>query len=206
MRERLGGTVAGFERRHVGKYFRLDRAMLAFRFERGEPFGREPRERFPCGRGALARERTDIPAELACCREDVDRRSTPNGVDGHCRVRRRESTGMRAARRTGERVPDAIEMLDELGGEHDGAGTQMHEARMRFDPGDAGQRGANALVLRRHAHARGFADDDRSRFLYPLAGGRDHARRAEAADLFVVGEHQVHRSRQSRARERWDAG
>jgi hypothetical protein len=190
--EGFGGAVAlGHERGHVGAH--LDRHAAI-----GEPRLQRPIHRLGLGeegcddllRRPRAR-RADVEHELAFAGDDVVGRAATHHADGECRTLRRERR-----RRIGLVLKPGrkrIQRAHQRHRLHHRRHAQVRLAGMAFAAGDGDLEGGDALVAVHGLHVGGLAHNHHRRRRQLAADDVDHEGRAQAADLFVVREGQVHR-------------
>ena len=149
--------------------------------------------RVVAGQGAIA------PVEGALARQDVaggaavDHADIDGGVAGHG-----VEVGALALRQLDLQL---VQPVDEVAGEVDGADAEVGHRGMRLEAGEGGDDAAAGVLRVDHAHHGGLADDHRARPRHVADQPLDQRMRAEAADLLVVGEGEVHRHLQPRALE-----
>ena len=93
----------------------------------------------------------------------------------------------------GQLVLQLVQPMDEVAGEVDGAHAKMGHRRMGLDAGEGGDDAAARVLRVDHAHHGGLAHDHRLRPRHGADQPFGQRMRAQAADLLVVAEGEMHR-------------
>ena len=99
-----------------------------------------------------------------------------------------------------------VQPMDEVAGEVDGADAEMGHRGMRLEAGEGGDDAAAGILRVDHAHHGGLAHDHRLRPRHGADQPLGQRMRAQAADLLVVGEGEVHGHLEPGALEGGDVG
>ena len=121
-----------------------------------------------------------LPAVPPLDDADIDRGVAGHGVDV-------------GALALGQLDLQLVQPMDEVAGEVDGADAEMGHRGMRLDAGEGGDDAAAGVLRVDHAHHGRLADDHRARPRHVADQPLGQRRRAEAADLLVVAEGEMHR-------------
>jgi hypothetical protein len=139
--------------------------------------------------GIQARRDAQVEDEHAFAGQDVDRRAAVDLADGQGRALGRERRG-----RIGvalQRSDSSTSVVHQRDRDHVGRDAQVGQAGMGLAAGDRDAEAGDALVAAHGDHVGGLADHHQGRAGQLAGDDRDHVRRAQAADLLVVGEGQV---------------
>ena len=99
-----------------------------------------------------------------------------------------------------------VQPMDEVAGEVDGADAEVGHRGMRLEAGEGGDDAAAGILRIDHAHHGGLAHDHRLRPRHGADQPLGQRMRAQAADLLVVGEGEMHRHLEPGALEGGDVG
>ena len=141
--------------------------------------------------GVVARQGAVAPVERALAGQDVARGAAAHdadidrGVVGHG-----VECGVLAL---GQLDLQLVQPMDEVAGEVDGADAEMGHRGMGLDAGEGGDDAAAGVLRVDHAHHGGLAHDHRLRPRHVADQPLGQRMRAQAADLLVVAEGEMHR-------------